>query len=153
MALLGFERGISTLGQQMAFAQELELVCEMARENGAAGDPMLRQRLARAWVGLRAMRFFAMRVLAGDTSPEAKREALGYKYHWSNWHRELGELAMDVLGVNGNVAGGDPRRERLQQVFLFSRADTIYGGSNEIQLNLIAEQGLGMPREPRGSLP
>lgn len=152
MALLGFERGISTLGQQMAFDQELDLVREIARENGAAGEPVLRQRIARAWVGLRAMRYLAMRVLAGDVSPEARREALGYKYHWSNWHRDLGQLAIDVLGVDGNIVGGDPRRERLQQLFLFSRADTIYGGTNEIQLNLIAEQGLGMPREPRGNL-
>lgn len=152
MALLGFERGISTLGQQMAFAQELELVCAVARGNGAARQPSVRRRIARAWVGLRAMRYLAMRVLAGDTSPDARRETLGYKYHWSNWHRDLGQLAMDVLGMDGNVVGEDPRRERLQQLFLFSRADTIYGGTNEIQLNLIAEQGLGMPREPRGNL-
>lgn len=152
-ALLGFERGISTLGQQMAFAQELDLICAIARENGAARSPALRQRIARAWVGLRAMRYLALRVLSEDPSPEARREALGYKYHWSNWHRDLGKLAMDVLGVDANIISDDPRRERLQQLFLFSRADTIYGGSNEIQLNLIAEQGLGMPREPRGKLP
>jgi alkylation response protein AidB-like acyl-CoA dehydrogenase len=98
------------------------------------------------------MRYLAMRVLAGDTSAEAHRETLGYKYHWSNWHRDLGQLAMDVLGADGNIVVDDPRRERLQQLFLFSRSDTIYGGTNEIQLNLIAEQGLGMPREPRGNL-
>lgn len=152
MSLLGFERGISTLGQQMAFAQELELVCEIARENGAARSPATRQRIARAWIGLRAMRYLAMRVLSDDPAPEAKRERLGYKYHWSNWHRDLGKLAMDVLGGEANVVSGDPRHEQLRQLFLFSRADTIYGGTNEIQLNLIAEQGLGMPREPRGGL-
>lgn len=152
MALLGFERGISTLGQQMAFAQELELICEIARENGAASSPALRQRIARSWAGLRAMRYLAMRVLSGDTSPETRRETLTYKYHWSNWHRDLGKLAMDVMGPDANVASDDPRHERLRQLFLFGRADTIYGGTNEIQLNLIAEQGLGMPREPRGNL-
>lgn len=152
MALLGFERGISTLGQQMSFWQELQAICDIARENGAARRPAIRARIARAWAGLRAMRYLAMRVLAGDTTPEARRETLSYKYHWSNWHRDLGRLAMDVLGPEANVIGGDPRRERLQQLFLFSRADTIYGGTNEIQLNLIAEQGLAMPREPRGPL-
>ncbi|TKT75755.1 acyl-CoA dehydrogenase family protein [Aquamicrobium sp. LC103] len=152
MALLSFERGISTLGQQMGFAQELELVCEIARENGAAKRPDLRQRIARAWTGLRAMRYLAMRVLSDDPSGETMRETLGYKYHWSNWHRDLGKLAMDVLGRDANVISDDPRHERLRQLFLFSRSDTIYGGSNEIQLNIIAEQGLGMPREPRGSL-
>jgi alkylation response protein AidB-like acyl-CoA dehydrogenase len=152
MALLGFERGISTLGQQMGFQQELDLIVEIAKENGSDRSPAIRQRVARAWVGLRAMRYLAMRVLSDEPSADTSREALGYKYHWSNWHRDLGKLAMDVLGKDGNVVSDDPRRERLQQMFLFARADTIYGGTNEIQLNIIAEQGRGMPREPRGKL-
>lgn len=152
MALLGFERGISTLGQQMGFQQELDLIVELAKENGSDRSPAVRQRVARAWVGLRAMRYLAMRVLSDEPSVETRREALAYKYHWSNWHRDLGKLAMDVLGVDANVVSDDPRRERLQQMFLFARADTIYGGTNEIQLNIIAEQGMGMPKEPRGKL-
>lgn len=152
MALLGFERGISTLGQQMGFQQELDLIVEIAKENGADRSPAIRQRVARAWVGLRAMRYLAMRVLSDEPSADTRREGLAYKYHWSNWHRDLGRLAMDVLGMDGNVVSEDTRRERLQQMFLFARADTIYGGTNEIQLNIIAEQGLGMPREPRGKL-
>jgi alkylation response protein AidB-like acyl-CoA dehydrogenase len=152
MALLGFERGISTLGQQMGFAQELELVCEMARETGAAQSPEIRRRIARSWTGLCAMRSLALRVLADDPAPEARREALTYKYQWSHWHRDLGRLAMDVLGPGANILSDDPRITRLQHLFLFSRADTIYGGTSEIQLNLIAEQGLGLPREPRGTL-
>ena len=59
---------------------------------------------------------------------------------------------MDVLGVDGDIVVNDPVRTRLQQLFLFSRADTIYAGTNEIQLNIIAERALGMPREPRPSL-
>jgi alkylation response protein AidB-like acyl-CoA dehydrogenase len=58
---------------------------------------------------------------------------------------------MDVLGPHANLIDeNDPRRTRLQGVFLFSRADTIYAGTNEIQLNIMAERGLGMPKEPRG---
>lgn len=152
MALLGFERGISTLGQQMGFAQELDLVVELARENGAHADPAIRQRIGRAWAGLQAMRYGALRILGQIEDGTAGKDALGYKYEWSNWHRALGELAMDVLGADGNIIADDPRRERLQQMFLFSRSETIYGGTNEIQLNIIAEQGLGMPREPRGTL-
>ncbi|MGH8539787.1 MAG: acyl-CoA dehydrogenase family protein, partial [Stenotrophobium sp.] len=48
-----------------------------------------------------------------------------------------------------DVPSEDPAIRPLQQLFFFSRADTIYAGTNEIQLNLIAERGLGMPREPR----
>jgi alkylation response protein AidB-like acyl-CoA dehydrogenase len=54
-----------------------------------------------------------------------------------------------VLGPEADVVHDDPVRRRLQQVFFFSRADTIYAGTNEIQLNIIAERALGMPREPR----
>ncbi len=56
---------------------------------------------------------------------------------------------MDVLGVEGDIVNDDPARARMQRLFLFSRADTIYAGTNEIQLNIIAERALGMPREWR----
>ena len=156
MTLLGFERGMSTLGQQMQFIRELDWVIAAAHEAGIAHDPAIRQRIARAWAGLRVMRYNAQRLLAGvdDNGGSAQgREALIYKYYWSNWHRELGQLAMDVLGLNANIVdSADEKRMRLQGVFLFSRADTIYAGTNEIQLNIMAERGLGMPKEPRGSL-
>lgn len=150
MTLLSFERGISTLGQQMSFAQELDVIVQIARENGSAANPAIRTRLARSWAGLRAMRYMAIRALEGGTSHEEELERLSYKYHWSNWHRDLGKLAMDVLGFDGTILDDDPRREQLRQMFFFTRADTVYGGTNEIQLNIIAERGLGMPREPRG---
>ncbi|WDD92164.1 acyl-CoA dehydrogenase family protein [Burkholderia sp. FERM BP-3421] len=154
MTLLGFERGVSTLGQQMQFVRELEWVIDAARASGADREPVLRQRIGRAWAGLRVMRYNALRMLSGaDGAAGAplRREALIYKYQWSNWHRDLGQLAMDALGARANVI--DPSDElltRLQRLFLFSRADTIYAGTNEIQLNIMAERGLGMPREPRG---
>lgn len=149
MALLGFERGLSTLGQQMAFTHELELVCAAARANGAARKPAIRNRIGAAWMGLKAMRYNAMRMLAAPADGAPGREALIAKYHWSNWHRDFGKLAADVLTCDGDVASRDPATLRLQQVFFFSRADTIYAGTNEIQLNIISERGLGMPREPR----
>ena len=62
--------------------------------------------------------------------------------------RQLGELAMDVMGEEAEVAEGFPYKlKRLQRVFLFARAETIYGGSNQIQRNQIAERALGLPRE------
>ncbi|TAM12663.1 MAG: acyl-CoA dehydrogenase [Nevskiaceae bacterium] len=148
MGLLAAERGVSTLGQQMHFAHELELVLEAARRNGASDDPLLRDRIARAWMGLRVMRHNALRMLSG-ASTTLRREALIAKYYWSNWHRDLGKLAADVLGPLADVPSADPAIRPLQQVFFFSRADTLYAGTNEIQLNLIAERGLGLPREPR----
>jgi len=153
MGTLAFERGASTLGQQMQFTRELEAIAAAARANGRAADPGIRQRLARAWMGLRIQRYHALRVLSGADAPELSREAMITKLFWATWHRELGELAMDVLGPEAEVAEGPPdgrfEPTRLQRLFLFSRADTIYAGSNEIQRNILAQRGLGLPREPR----
>jgi acyl-CoA dehydrogenase len=146
LALLGFERGVSTLGQQAHFRHELELVIAAARASGAARDPPLRQRIAQAALGLQTLRYNALRVLSGAQGEAQPREAFISKYAWSNWHRELGRLAMDVLGECADVVGDDADRRRLQLLWLSSRADTIYAGTNEIQLNLIAERALGMPR-------
>jgi alkylation response protein AidB-like acyl-CoA dehydrogenase len=148
MGLLEAERGVSTLGQQMHFMHELDLVIAAARATGKDKNPQVRQRIAHAWCGLRVMRYNALRMLSGD-STSLQREAIIGKYYWSNWHRDLGKLAVDVLGPLADVPSDDPAIRPLQQLFFFSRADTIYAGTNEIQLNLIAERGLGMPREPR----
>ena len=150
MALLGFERGVSTLGQQMQFQNELDEVVRIAKANGAAQDPMLRQRIAHAWSGLRVLRYNSLRMLSGPQDGSLRPEATIYKLAWSTWHLELGKLAMDVLGPQAELLAGAPYElTRLQSLFLFTRADTIYGGSNEIQRNIIAERALGMPRERR----
>lgn len=148
MGLLEIERGVSTLGQQMHFQHELEQVIVAAQARGLDRSPAIRDRLAQAWHGLKVLRYHALRMLAGDDALSLGREALVYKYAWSSWHRDLGKLAMDVLGPDGE-ADDDEITRPLRQLFYFSRADTIYGGTNEIQLNLIAERGLGMPREAR----
>lgn len=152
MGLLGFERGVSTLGQQMAFQNELDEIVAIARENGAARDPVLRQRLAKAHAELKIMRYNSMRMLSGQSGSDGtlQKEALIYKLFWATWHRALGELAIDVLGPEGQILEGGPYElSRLQSMYLFVRSDTIYGGTNEIQRNIIAERGLGMPRELR----
>lgn len=163
MATLGFERGVATLGQQVGFRREFEDVADLARRTGAIADPLLRDRLTRAYMGLEIMRLNAVRTMAGVAAGAPGPESSISKLVWGTWHRELGELAMDVLGTAGLVADG--RRGRAggteetqpydlndwQRLFLFSRSDTIYAGSNEIQRNIIAERVLGLPREPAAS--
>jgi acyl-CoA dehydrogenase len=149
MALLGFERGVSTLGQQAGFERELQCLLEVARRNGASCDPVLRQRIARAALTLDALRCNALRVLTHDEPGRGgvlSREAYIAKYAWSNWRRDFGRLCADVLGAAADLVDDDAAAQRLRHVWLSSRADTIYAGSNEIQLNLIAERALGMPR-------
>jgi len=151
MGLLGYERGVSTLGQQMAFQNELNEVVAVAKKNGAAQDPVIRQRIADAHIGLKIMRYNSMRMLSGNSGDGSlQKEALIYKLYWATWHRDLGELAMDILGAEADILLDAPYElSRLQSLFLFTRSDTIYGGTNQIQRNIIAERGLGMPKELR----
>ena len=145
MGTLAFERGASTLGQQLNFRNELDAIVAAARRTGTSDDPVVRQRLAQAHIGLEIMRLNALRTLAGNEAGALRPEALIGKLYWATFHRALGELAMDVLGA-GAMATGDAA---LQRLFLFSRADTIYAGSNQIQRNIIGERALGLPKEPR----
>ncbi|WP_431929493.1 acyl-CoA dehydrogenase family protein [Nonomuraea jabiensis] len=149
MATLGYERGASTLGQQIGFRRELAKVIETAGRTGAIDDPVLRDRLVQSWLELEIMRLNALRMLR---RPNPGPEVSIAKLYWSEWHRRLGELAQAVQGKAGLVAepaGGDPGQgelNELQRLYLFSRADTIYAGSSEIQRNIIAERTLGLPR-------
>jgi alkylation response protein AidB-like acyl-CoA dehydrogenase len=137
MGTLAFERGASTLGQQLSFRSELDAVVAVARARDRRDDPRVRQRLAQAHVELEIMRLNALRATPATDAVN--------KLYWASLHRRLGELAVDVLGSEAMLDphGGLPR------LFLFSRADTIYGGSNQIQRNIIGERVLGLPKEPR----
>ncbi len=148
MGTLTFERGVSTLGQQIRYARELSGIVSLARQNGSIDDPDIRERLTRAWVGLRAMRSYALATMDVERPGQDNVS----KLLWANWHRGLGELAMDVMGKASLTcdAGDSHDFDEWQRLFLFSRSDTIYGGSNEIQRNVISERVLGLPREAKG---
>jgi len=142
MATLGFERGVATLGQQVGFARELDRVIALARETGVIDDPYIADRITQSWIELRSMRYTALRMLSVHTPGV---EASISKLLWSGWHQRLGELAMLVRGADATVAA-DGQLDDLQRLYLFSRADTIYGGSDEIQRGIIATRMLGLPR-------
>ena len=152
MSLLGFERGVSTLAQQIGFAQELGRVLRTAADTGAADDPVVRDRLVRLWAELRVMRWNALRTLGGSGDPGAPSVA---KLLWAGWHQRLGELAVLVRGAAASAGPADwspatpYELDDTQHLLLFSRADTIYGGSDQIQRTIIAERVLGLPRQPR----
>jgi alkylation response protein AidB-like acyl-CoA dehydrogenase len=158
MGTLAFERGVLTLGQQMAFERELAEITEAARAAGRTAEPVVRQRLAALWSRLRIMRWNALRALRVDEDVALPREAMINKLYWADLHRDMGEMAMDVIGADAMVTrysaadegdAGELEMSGLHKLFFFSRADTIYGGSDEIQRNLIGERALGLPREPR----
>jgi len=156
-ATLAFERGVAMLGQQVGFRRELDALIDLARQSPAGTDPVVRDKLTRAWIGLEVMRAHALRTLAEPAAPGpgigtggTGTEASVLKLLWSRWHQALGELAMEVRGASSLLARGAPYDlDDWQRLFLFGRAETIYGGSDQIQLNIIAERALGLPREAR----
>ena len=158
MGLLGFERGVSTIAHTVDYARELRGVIDLAKENGAIDQPVLRDRLAGLKVELEVIRAQALRGLSavsgGDDSAAAGGAGSIFKLVWANWHKRLGEVAMDVAGPAGLLARQSDTAYDLdewQRLFLFSRSDTIYGGSDEVQKNILAERVLGLPREPKGA--
>jgi alkylation response protein AidB-like acyl-CoA dehydrogenase len=151
MGTLGVERGVSTVGQQMGFQREFESVLAAARANGSVDDPEIAARIADAWIGLQVLRYTAQATLGAvfdDAGPGAApgTEANVAKLLWAPWHQRLGELAVDVAGASATVTGPDYDLSPAQRLFLATRADTIYGGSSEIQRNIVAERRLGLPR-------
>ena len=151
MSTLEHERGIAMLGYQNQFESEFASVLRAAREQGAAADVGLRQRLVDSFVGLNVMRYITLRTLTGLLQPGGGggAETSLLKLVWPGWHQELSELEMDLLGAGAEIVGGDYQLNPFQRTYLLSRAESIYGGTRQIHLNIVAERLLGLPRDPR----
>ena len=164
MTLLGNERGAGASVNSIGFRGELDKLTELARERGATSDPMIRQRLAAAHTKVEIMRYQGMRALTSFLSGKAPGpEASTGKLFWSQYHQEVTELAMDILGMDATIpagrwpasafrhdAPGSPNDSASWAgVFLNARAGTIYAGTSQVQRGIIGEQMLGLPKEPR----
>ena len=164
MALLGYERGEAAATQSVRFQAEIDRLMLLAKERGVADDPRIRQRLAWAYSKVQIMRYSGMRVLTQflgghHPGPDA---AIG-KLYWSEYHKIVTELAMDIYGAEamtidgrepsssfgGDDAGAPNSTGSWVNTFLNARAGTIYAGSSQVQRNIIGEMVLGLPKEPR----
>jgi alkylation response protein AidB-like acyl-CoA dehydrogenase len=165
MTTLGFERGSSATTGHRRFLRELDAIIATARKNGKADDPLVRQRLARAWSRVKIMEINGFRSLTDSLNGTHHMAALGAanKMNWSEYHKETMELAIDILGMDGQILTGDQTEAILgrlrgrddypvsdmQASFFFSRSETIWGGTAEIQRNIVGERVLGLPKEPK----
>ncbi len=166
MTTLGFERGSSATTGHRRFRRELDSIITKAREGGRIHDPLIRQRLATAWSKVKIMQINGYRSLTDALNGTHHAAALGAcnKMFWSECHQQTMDLAMDILGLEGQILTGspddpvDPRLRRgradypvsdLQASYFFSRSETIWGGTAEIQRNIVGERVLGLPKEPK----
>ncbi len=153
MATLGMERGSALMPMQLAMQREVMDMIDAAKNSGAVNDPLIRQRLVDAYIGVNVMRSSNLRVVADlldDNAAEPGKAtaaaATGGKLFASLHHQLMGELAMDVYGADAVYSAASSTTAAARKLFLLSRAETIYGGTSEIQRNIIAERVLGLPR-------
>ncbi|ODQ87975.1 acyl-CoA dehydrogenase [Mycolicibacterium flavescens] len=148
MSTLSRERGSALMPMQLSVEREVGELVEKARRTGALDDRRLRQRLVDALIGVHIMRSTNLRVVSDMLDPRTSGSATtaaatASKLFASTHHQRLGELAVEIEGAEA-VFGDDG--ESARKLFLLSRAETIYGGTSEIQRNIIAERVLGLPR-------
>jgi alkylation response protein AidB-like acyl-CoA dehydrogenase len=161
--LLGFERGGRSTVLAIGYRAELDAIVDLARRKGVADDPLIRQRLAWAHSQVEIMRYLGMqsltKALAGDQPGPG---ASIIKLFWSEYHKLVTELALDILGPEAMVPEGEVSGSSLQAFsggelssaaavysFLGARPGTIYAGTSQVQRNIIGERVLGLPKEPR----
>ena len=164
MTLLGYERGEAAATLPIRFQAELDRLFLLAKQYGVADDPRIRQRLAQCYAKVQIMRFNGMRVLTrflGGHHPGP--DGAISKLYWSEYHKEISELSIDIIGAAAMVPEGRRPSSAFQAddagapnstwswvgTFLNARAGTIYAGSSQIQRNIIGEMVLGLPKEPR----
>jgi len=166
---LAFERGVNATTGYRRFEEEHRLLLQAARERGLDHDPAIRQRLAVYYSKIQIMRINGLRSLSAtlNNSRDAGVAALGAtnKMFWSETHKAAMELALDIFGAEamlvdtGASTGSWPATARdkgragypvspMMSAFFFSRSETIWGGTSQIQRNIVGERVLGLPKEP-----
>ena len=165
MTTLGFERGSSSTTGYRRFLKEWESILSEAKRRQRNDDRLVRDALVRAWQKVKIMEVNGYRSLTDTMRGTHDAALLGAcnKMFWSETHRATMELAIDILGMEGQVLSGTGvvdvagnRRGRvdypvseMQASFFFSRSETIWGGTAEIQRNIVGERALGLPKEPK----
>jgi alkylation response protein AidB-like acyl-CoA dehydrogenase len=141
--VLANERGGGFIWRQQVRQEEaVELLWKTCAGAGLLDDPLVRQRLAAAWIEAEIFRLHNARTLARlARGEELGAESSMVKLFWSEASKRLYDTACDLLGPEALLTSSD-----WERAFLYSRANTIMGGTSQIQRNIIGERLLGLPR-------
>jgi alkylation response protein AidB-like acyl-CoA dehydrogenase len=166
---LAFERGQSATTGFRRFEEEYRLLVEAATANGRIHDAGIRQRLMRYYSKIQILRINGLRnltaAISGAKDPGVVALGATNKMFWSEMHQRAMELAVDIFGAEamlidtGPAIGSWPGAVRegrragypvspMMSAFFFSRSETIWGGTSQIQRNIVGERVLGLPKEP-----
>jgi alkylation response protein AidB-like acyl-CoA dehydrogenase len=141
---VGQVRTGGTGGGGMAAAQRLH---KLAKELGRNGDANIRQKLAKLYSLQQIGRYSALR--AKTPSQRTGAEPNIAKLMMSDLLRLQREVGNEIIGANGMIMGTDtPGGGAVQEITLFSPGPSIYGGTDQVQRNIIGERVLGLPKEP-----
>jgi alkylation response protein AidB-like acyl-CoA dehydrogenase len=167
---LAHERGMSATTSFRRFADEFDAMVAAARANGTIDDPNVRQRLMRYHTKIQILRINGLRSLSatvsGKKDPGVTALGATNKMFWSEMHRDAMELALDLFGAGATLADAGPdggswpgtlrgtvkgayRVSPMLSAFFFSRSETIWGGTAEIQRNIVGERVLGLPKDSK----
>jgi alkylation response protein AidB-like acyl-CoA dehydrogenase len=149
MTTLGNERGGSATTQHVQHSRDFWGAVKLVKDKGLDQDPLVRQQLAWAYSHVEIMRFQGLRLLSAlasriDPGPSSSIN----KMFWSEYQQRFAELILQWQGMESTVVGDDYRLGRWQQMFLTSRSHTIWGGTAQVQRNIVGERVLGLPKEP-----
>ena len=164
MGLLGFERGAAASIAPIAFEAEFDRLLQLAKDRGVSNDPRIRQKLAWCYSKVQVMRYLGMRTLTKFLAGHHPGpDGAIFKLYWSEYHKIVTELGVDLLGMDAMVptgrkpssafstddAGAPNDSMSWAMTFLNARAGTIYAGSSQVQRNIMGEMVLGLPKEPK----
>jgi alkylation response protein AidB-like acyl-CoA dehydrogenase len=149
LTTLGNERGASAVTRHLEHERMLWSLVDEAICHERATDTVTRQALARLYCSVAILRFQAQRTLASITEDRDPGPSVSIgKMFWSEHQQRVTEQAMHVLGAYGMLAADADGDDTWPRQFLASRSHTIWGGTAEIQRNIVAERVLGLPKEP-----
>jgi alkylation response protein AidB-like acyl-CoA dehydrogenase len=164
MTLLGYERGEAAATGPLRYQSEMKRLLALARERSVNTDPVIRQRLAQCYGEVEIMRWNGLRTLTKFLAGhQPGPDSAISKLYWSEYHRRVSELAVDIVGAEAMAPSGRRPSSAFQPdeegapntsaswttTFLNARAGTIYAGTSQIQRNILGEMVLGLPKEPK----